>query len=418
MDTIDTLIIGGGQAGLALSRHLTACAHEHVVLERGDVGERWRRSTWDSLRLLTPNWMNALPAWRYRGDDPDGFMTAAGFADHLSYYATAFSAPLHARTAVEAVRRLDAGFDVVTDRGRWRARNVVVATGWCDRPATPAFARDLPAFVDQIAPSDYRRPDQLVPGAVLVVGASSTGVQLADELAAAGRDVTIAIGGHSRVPRRYRGMDIFWWLQRIGVLDKTIDAMPDTRLARREPSLQLVGTPDHRSLDLTTLQAAGVRLAGRMVGLDEHRVQFAPDLAATVTAADTRLARLLTTIDQHVDEHGLRGEVLEPEPIRTLDLGADVRSLDLRASGISTIVWATGHRREYPWLHVPVLDPAGEIRQRRGVTPVPGLYVLGQRFQHHRSSNFIGGVGRDAAHVAGRIMTLRAPLTSSLARYR
>jgi putative flavoprotein involved in K+ transport len=417
MDTIDTIIIGGGQAGLALSRHLTACAHEHVVLERGDVGERWRRSTWNSLRLLTPNWMNALPGWRYRGEDPDGFMPAAAFAERLSRYAAAFSAPIEARTAVEAVRRIDAGFEVLTDRGRWRARNVVVATGWCDRPATPAFARDLPASVDQIAPGDYREPDQLAPGAVLVVGASSTGVQLADELTAAGRDVTIAVGSHTRVPRRYRGMDIFWWLHRIGALDKTIDAMPDVRLARREPSLQLVGTPDHRSLDLTTLQASGVRLAGRMVGVDGHRVRFAPGLAASVAAADTRLARLLTTIDQHVDEHGLRGEVLEPEPIRTLDAGADIGSLDLRASGFATVVWATGHRRQYPWLHIPVLDRAGEIRQRRGVTPVPGLYVLGQRFQHHRSSNFIGGVGRDAAYVAGRITTLRDPLASHPARY-
>jgi putative flavoprotein involved in K+ transport len=228
-------------------------------------------------------------------------------------------------------------------------------------------------------------------------------VQLADELRSAGYDVTIAVGRHTRVPRSYRGMDIYWWLHRLGVLDKTIDEMPDRMLARREPSLQLVGRSDHRPLDLATLQADGVTLAGRVLDIDGHRVQFASDLPATVGDAERRMQRLLDGIDLHIETSGLRSEVLAAEPSRPVAPMPDVHDLDLHTAGIRTIAWATGYRRTYPWLRLPVLDHHGEIRQRRGCTAIPGLYVLGQRFQHHRNSNFIGGVGRDAVFVAERI---------------
>ena len=237
---------------------------------------------------------------------------------------------------------------------------------------------------------------------MLVVGASATGVQLAEELRAAGRHVVLAVGRHSRVPRRYRGMDIFWWLERIGALDRTIDEMPDQVAARHEPSLQLVGRPDHRTVDLATLQAAGVELAGRLVSLDGHRARFAGDLAANVMAADVRPRRVLRRIDRaHRRAPASATRCSSPEPlsiVSTAGIARRARPAAPRAS--RSIVWATGHRRVYDWLQIPVLDARGEIRQRRGVTPVPGLYVLGQRFQHRRNSNFIGGVGRDAAHVA------------------
>jgi len=407
MPTIDTIVIGGGQAGLAASRCLTARGRDHVVLERGRVGERWHSETWDSLHLLTPNWMNTLPDWAYRGGDPDGFMSAGEFAVHLTGYARSFAAPVEEDSGVEAVRRNGDGFVAVTDSGSYRAATVIVATGWCDRPAIPTIARDLDARVAQFAPRDYRRPDELPPGGVLVVGASATGVQLADELRASGRDVTLAVGAHTRVPRRYRGIDIFWWLGRIGLLDRTIDQMPDAARARREPSLQLVGGRVHRSLDLATLRAAGVRLVGRVVAADGRRVRLAGDLARTIADAHRGAARLLAAIDCHIDEEGLHAEFLDPEPLAPVPLEPAVEELDLGADGITTVVWATGHRRSYDWLQVPVLDASGEIRQRRGVTPVPGLYVLGQRFQHRRSSNFIGGVGRDAAFVADHITAAR-----------
>jgi putative flavoprotein involved in K+ transport len=287
----------------------------------------------------------------------------------------------------------------------------VIATGWCDQPAVPAMARHLDPTIAQITPTTYRNPGSLPDGGVLVVGASATGVQLADELAQAGRPVVLAVGSHTRLPRRYRGMDIFWWLERIGSLDRTIDELPDPDAARHEPSLQLVGRPDHRNLDLAVLQEAGVALAGRLTGIDGHHASFAPDLTRTVGRADARLRRVLTDIDAHIDATGLTAEVLDPEPPSTLAVGDPPDTLNLRARGVTSVIWATGHRRRYPWLQVPVLDERGEIRQRRGVTPIPGLYVLGQRFQHTRRSNFIDGVGRDATVVTDHLVARTAPLT-------
>ena len=272
----------------------------------------------------------------------------------------------------------------------------------------PALAAALDPAITQVVPSRYRNPGGLPDGGVLVVGASATGVQLADELAATGRPVVLAVGRHSRMPRRYRGMDIFWWLERIGSLDRTIDEMADPASARREPSLQLVGRPDHADLDLATLQAAGVELAGRLIGVDGSAVRFARDLPSTVAAVDERRRQLLATIDAHIDASGLAMEVLDPVPPRPVVAGDAPAHLDLRARGIATVIWATGHRRSYPWLTLPVLDAAGEIRHHRGVTPVPGLYVLGQRFQHRRSSSFIDGVGRDAVDIADHL-TGRTP---------
>jgi putative flavoprotein involved in K+ transport len=398
--TTDTIVIGGGQAGLAMSRSLTDRGVDHVVLERGRIAERWRSERWDSLRLLTPNWMSRLPGWRYDGPDPDGYMTAAEVTDYFARYAEASSAPVVEHCTVESVRAVADRFEVVTTCGVFGARHVVIATGWCDRPWVPAMARRLSTGITQVTPSDYRNPSSLPQGGVLVVGASATGVQLADELRSAGRDVVLAVGSHSRLPRRYRGMDVFWWLDRIGSLDRTIDEMPDPARARQEPSLQLVGRPGGRRLDLGTLQRSGVRLAGRLDAVEGRRVRFAGDLPVTIANADRRMTRVLADIDTHIAATGLTGEVLAPDPPRNILATTSPDELDLRRSGIETVIWATGFRRSYPWLHLPVLDATGEIRQRRGVTPMAGLYVLGQRFQHFRSSNFIDGVGRDAAFVA------------------
>ena len=410
MPNIDTVVIGAGQAGLAVSRSLADRGVDHVVLERGRVAERWRSERWDSLRLLTPNWMSRLPGWSYTGADIHGFMNAAEVAGFLQGYAEASSAPVVADSAVVHVEGSDDGFDLVTTSDHWRAGNVVIGTGWCDQPAVPAVARQLDPTIAQITPSAYRNPGSVPDGGVLVVGASATGVQLADELAHAGRPVVLAVGSHTRVPRRYRGMDIFWWLERLGSLDRTVDDLADPAAARHEPSLQLVGRADHRNIDLVALQELGVQLAGRLTGIDGHQARFAADLKRTAAQADSRMSRVLARIDTHIDATGLTAEVLDPDPPPATTIHGEIDALDLDAAGIRSVIWATGHRRSYPWLHLPVLDERGEIRQHRGVTPVRGLYVLGQRFQHHRRSNFIDGVGRDAAYVADHLAQRTAPI--------
>ena len=280
MPTTDTIVIGAGQAGLAASYCLADRGVDHVVLERGRVAERWRSERWDSLRLLTPNWMSRLPGWSYTGPDVHGYMTTTEVVDYFQGYADATSAPVIEHSAVLHLAAGDDGFGVTTTADQWRAANVVIATGWCDQPALPTMARHLDPAIAQVAPAAYRNQGSLPDGGVLIVGASATGVQLADELAVAGRPVVLAVGGHTRLPRLYRGMDIFWWLERIGSLDRTVDQLPDPDAARHEPSLQLVGRPDHRNLDLAVLQKAGVELAGRLTGIDGHHASFAPDLPA------------------------------------------------------------------------------------------------------------------------------------------
>jgi putative flavoprotein involved in K+ transport len=334
-------------------------------------------------------------------------MSRGQVVDFLTAYARSFDAPVLAGTTVLAAAPHGDGWRVVTDHDTWRARNLVVASGHCDTPSIPDLAADLAPELHQVAVTGYRNPRSLPPGGVLVVGASASGAQLAEEIRAAGREVVLAVGRHNRLPRRYRGRDILWWLDRMGILDRTLADMPSPESARREPSLQLVGRPDGGDLDLGVLAGRGVRLAGRLVGADGFRVRFAADLAAVSADADHRLERTLDRIDRFVDAHGLAARFpagARPAPLALADSGP--ASLDLREAGIATVLWSTGFRRTYPWLDAPVLDGEGEIRQVRGRTPLPGLYVLGLQFMTRRRSSFIDGVGRDAEeiaeHLAGR----------------
>ena len=404
MSRTSVVVIGAGQAGLAVSHHLTGAGVEHVVLERDRVAGRWSSYRWEALRLLTPNWLSRLPDYRYAGPEPDGFMSATGVADYLRSYARHSGTPVVEGAEVRSVERHAVGYQVISDAGRWLCDAVVVATGWCDVPRVPGFAAALDPRIEQLTAATYRNPAALPDGGVLVVGASATGVQIADELARSGRRVTLAVGSHTRLPRHYRGADIMWWLDAMGLFDRRLDGHPAPAAARDEPSLQLVGGGPGREVDLRSLQQRRVGLAGRLRTVDGTRVRFAPDLPETTGRADARLRRLLRRVDAYALGAGLAAEVEPAAPVRPARTRGAPAGLDLHDAGIGSVVWATGYRRAYPWLRVPVRTAAGEIRQVDGATPVPGLYVMGMRWQSRRSSSFLDGVRHDAATVAGRVL--------------
>jgi putative flavoprotein involved in K+ transport len=315
-------------------------------------------------------------------------------------YAARIDAPVKEDTAVLSVTRRGDDFEVVTDRGTWIAKSVVIATGANAEPRVPAFASHLSPDVLQLTPSRYKRPGQLPSGNVLVVGASSSGVQLAAELRASGRDVTLAVGRHARMPRGYRGADIITWMEGAGILRERATEVHDIDASRRSPSLQLAGSAMPQDLDLNVLQARGVRLAGRLVDVSDTRLTFAEDLRDRIGEAERRLESLLRRIDAIADAEGAP-QTPRPEPVR---VPVAPNAADVRADNVETVIWATGYTRSYPWLHVPVVGArTGDIRQRDGITPVPGLYTVGMRFQRTRKSNWIDGVGDDARLVAEHI---------------
>jgi putative flavoprotein involved in K+ transport len=397
----DVVIIGGGQAGLAMSRCLEGHGVEHVILERGRVGERWRSQSWASLRLLTPNWLNTLPGAPYAGPDPDDFMSAGAFAAQLDGFAGARTEPVRTSVLVRAVRPAGGGWLVETDQGSWTARAVVIATGACGTACVPALAERLHPSVRQLHASAYRSPAGLPMKGVLVVGASASGVQIAEEIHRSGRPVTLSAGSHTRLPRRYRGRDIFAWLEALGILDERSAEGGDLGRLRGQPSLQLVGDQHHRMLDLGALRELGVKLSGRLVEADGHRVELDGSLSETTGDAQRRLDRLLLRIEATALP---RSDAAPADPPPPLNLHAPAGHLDLKARGIGAVIWATGYRPAYPWLRVPLLDEWGEIRHEGGVTPADGLYALGLRHMRRRSSSFIRGSGRDAEELVPHII--------------
>jgi putative flavoprotein involved in K+ transport len=412
-----TIVIGAGHAGLAMSRCLAEHGIDHAVLERGEVANSWRTERWDSLRLLTPNWQSRLPGFGYEGDDPHGFRTMPEVIDLIDRYARAIAAPVAAQTRVTAVRRTDAGYLVRTDRGEWHARTVVLASGACNIPCVPKLAQAVPPAIRTLTPMSYRNPDQLEPGGVLVVGASATGVQLADEIHSSGRPVTLAVGEHIRAPRTYRGRDIQWWMDQAGIHDQRYDEVDDLARARRVPSLQLVGSPERRMLDLNALRAQGVRLVGRLAGISDGRLQFSGALANQCALSDLKLGRLLDTLDRFATARGLDDAVAAPHRFPPTEVeAAPPLTLDLAKAGIRTILWATGYRPDHSWLEVPVLDRKGQLRHDGGVTASPGLYVMGLQFLRRRKSALIDGAAADARDLSAHLVSfLSGRITEAVA---
>lgn len=405
---VTTVVIGAGHCGLAMSRCLTERSIDHVVLEQGQVADSWR-TRWDSLRILTPNWQSRLPGFRYEGDDPHGYMTASEVVGHLDKYARCIHAPVRTETSVRTVRCRDDGFAVSTDQGDWSCRSVVVATGACHVPDVPDFAGGVPAGITSMTPAEYSSPHELADGGVLIAGAGATGIQLADEIHRSGRPVTLAVGGHVRVPRLYRGMDIMWWLDAAGVLDERWDEVDDVNRVRWLPSFQLVGTPERATIDLARVQQDGIRCVGRLVGLRDGVAQFSGSLRNAVTLADLKLNRLLDTVDAWASERGLDDEIDPPQRFEPTPVDDSPRlTLDLSSGEIRTIIWATGYRQNTPWLDVPVLDAKGRIRHNGGVTDVPGLYAMGLPFLRRRKSTLIDGAASDATELADHLVSVLA----------
>jgi putative flavoprotein involved in K+ transport len=401
----DTIVIGGGQAGLSLSYYLSRLGHRHVVLERDRVGDQWL-SRWDSLSLLTPNWLNRLHGGKPH-PDAHGFLSASAFSAYLRAYARSFGAPVYERAGVRGVTHKQDSYEVETERGTWRAHNVVLATGHAAEPAIPAMAATAPSHVMQLHADAYRNPAALPAGGVLVVGSGPSGQQIAAELRRAGRDVVLAVGQHSRSMRRYRGRDIWYWLYAIGDLHQTTADIRH-RLVRRPPSLAVSGAHGGEQLDLALLDELGVTVTGRVRSVDGATVSFADDREDSVVEAELGMRSVLDRIDEHIAEvHPAWPHA--PDRVGVVRLGLAPKALDLADRKIGTILWATGYRRDYSWLDVPhALDDNREIVQHHGVSPVPGLYTIGLNFQRYRASHFIGGVGADALPLARELVAAHA----------
>jgi putative flavoprotein involved in K+ transport len=396
------VVVGAGHAGLAMSRRLTERSIDHVVLERGEVANSWRTQRWPSLRLLTPNWQTRLPGHDYAGDDPDGFMPAADLAATLTCYARTISAPVRTGVTVHAMRAGPEGFQIRANDDLLHARAVVVATGACTLPAIPAIASAIPPSTTTLTPLAYRDPGQLPDGGVLVVGASATGVQLAGEIHRSGRPVTVAVGEHVRLPRTYRGRDIFWWLEATGLLAERYDQIDDLTRARHLPSPQLTGTPEAVTTDLNSLTAQGVRIVGRLGRINDGVAQFSGSLANTCKLADLKMNRFLNRADEWATASGLDGEL--PPPHRYPPTRVDPRTpleLDLTSGEITTVLWATGFRPDQSWLDISVRDRTGRVRHDGGVvTGAPGLYVIGLPVLRTRASTYIHGAATDSDALA------------------
>jgi putative flavoprotein involved in K+ transport len=393
----DTIVIGGGQAGLAMSAVLRDRGRDHVILERQRVGERWRSERWNSLRFQFPNWSIELPHLRHVIDDPDGFATAPEILRLIEGYAT--NAPVHEHTNVVTLEHDGECFSVVTDAGALRAQQVVIATGPFQRPYVPAISSDLPTGILQTDPTRYRAPDSLPDGAVLVVGSGASGTQIADELLHAGRRVFLAVSRHRRVPRRFRGRDMYWWLDRMGRFAQTIDSLPDRTWP---PSTVVTGVNGGYDVDVRRLADAGIQVVGTVLGVTPDSVLTAPNANAILDEADAAYGTFVQTartLAATIEDELTDDDAVEPHASAVPECSA----IDLAREGITTVVWATGYRYDYSWLRLPVLDGRGRPIQQRGVSPVPGLYFLGLHWMHTFKSGLLSGVGADAEYLAGRV---------------
>jgi len=399
---VETLIIGGGQAGLAMSEHLSKRAASHLIVERHRIAERWRSERWDSLVANGPAWHDRFPTMTFTGIDPDSFATRDRIVDYFVAYAKQIAAPIRCGVEVKALHQKadNSGFRAETSEGVIVATNVVVATGPFQRPLVPT-AVPADAGIAQIHSAAYRNPGQLPQGAVLVIGAGSSGVQIADELVRAGRRVHLSVGPHNRPPRRYRGRDFVWWLGVLGEWDTKVVA-PGTE----HVTIAVSGAKGGHTVDFRDLAARGIVLLGSAGNYKDGVMQFLPNLAKNIALGDANYLSMLNAADAYVAQKGLDFPK-EPEAHRIAPdprcVTAPILQLNLAAAGITTIIWATGYALDFGWLKVEAFDEKGRPAHQRGVSIVPGLYFLGLAWLSRRASPFIWGVWHDAEYLADHI---------------
>jgi putative flavoprotein involved in K+ transport len=404
VEQVDTLVVGAGQAGIAMSEHLSRCGLAHLVVERRRIAERWRSERWDSLVANGPAWHDRFPGMEFPGIDPDAFPSKEQVADYFVAYAKKITAPIRCGVEVREAKRLvgRAGFFVGLSDGTIEAQNIVVATGAFQVPVIPAFARENSGVL-QIHSSAYRNPHQLPGGAVLVVGAGSSGVQIAEELLRAGKPVYLSVGPHDRPPRAYRGRDYCWWL---GVLGKWDADTP--RPQAEHVTIAVSGAYGGYTIDFRRLAAQGMTLVGRAVSYENGKVTFARDLADNLARGDANYMSLLDEADAYVVDNGLElpkdpdARFAAPDPACVSD---PILELNLADDGITSIIWATGFTNDYSWLKANAFDERGRPNHRRGVSSEPGIYFLGLPWLSRRGSSFIWGVWHDAKYLADRIST-------------
>ena len=403
-DSRDTVIVGGGQAGLAVSYYLMQQGRAHVVLEEaGQPAEAWRNHRWDSFTFVTPNWMTQLPGAAHAGPDPDGFMPRTDIVAYFEQYLERFRLPVRYQTQVTAVEPNEGGYRVTTSQGVYQAAQVVMATGSFQHPRLAPASAHLPPALLQLHSDAYRNPEALPPGAVLVVGSGQSGCQIAEELYLSGRKVYLSLSRVGRVPRRYRGQDITRWLDKIGFFDRTVEQLPSPK-ARFAGNPQLSGARGGHSLNLHQFARDGVTLLGRLQEANGYHVRLAPDHTESLAFADKTEADILKAIDSHIEKAALEAPPDQVPQLREGYAAEVVTELDLKAAGITSVIWASGYGFDYSQVKLPIFDEFGYPVQRRGVTAYPGLYFVGLSWLHKHKSATLLGVGEDAAFVAAEIM--------------
>jgi len=407
--TIDTVIVGGGQAGLAISYYLKQRGRRHVVLERAPaVANAWRNQRWDSFTLVTPNFQVRMPGAEYAGTDPFGFMPLAEVVKYFDAYVQNFSLPVRCRVEVGSVEKNPRGYLVRTNEGNYQAANVVIATGLYQSPKIPEFSRAILPGIKQIHSMEYKNPSALPSGAVLVVGTGQSGAQIAEELYQSGRKVYLSIGSAGRVPRRYRGRDINDWFTRMGMFDTKVGELKSPR-AKFTPHPQISGKNGGESLNLHQFARDGVVLLGHIRDARNGRLIIAPDMKETLAKVDQFELDALKMVDAFIARTGLNGP---PEVVSQLRDGygkEEVDTLDLVVAGVKVVIWATGYDFDFSLVKLPVMDGDGYPIQQRGVTEYDGLYFLGMPWLHSRKSGILFGVGEDAAYLAAHIALRSTP---------